>query len=254
MALSWWIAVMVGLSLSLQEPQSRPAEPEPTSATGFLYKTVEFENETYAYCVYVPPEYTPQKPWPVVLFLHGSGERGRDGFRQTDVGIARAIRRHRDWIPAVVVMPQCRPNAGWVGPMAELALRCVEQTSQEYHLDPERVYLTGLSLGGAGVWYMGARLPGQFAALVPVCGFGDMRNAARLADIPIWCFHGSADKRVPVERSREMVAAIQAAGGNVTYTEYEGGSHNVWDRAFANPKFWQWLFAQRREPARGASP
>jgi predicted peptidase len=248
------MAVMAGLSLSLQEPQSQPVEATPAPATGFLYKTVEFENETYAYCVYVPPEYTPQKAWPAILFLHGSGQRGRDGIKQTDVGIGQAIRRHREWIPGLVVMPQCRPAAGWMGGMAELALRCVEQTSREYHLDPERVYLVGLSLGGAGVWHIGARLPGRFAALVPICGFGNEEDASRLVGVPIWCFHGSADKRVPVERSREMVAAIQEAGGNVTYTEYEGGSHNVWDRTFANPKLWQWLFAQRRERARDAAP
>src|SRR5262245_54184203 len=101
------------------------AKPASTLATGFLFKTVELHDTSYAYCVYVPPEYTAERAWPVILFLHGSGERGADGFLQSEVGIGTAIRRNRALCPAIVVMPQCRPNAMWDGPMAEMALKCV---------------------------------------------------------------------------------------------------------------------------------
>jgi predicted peptidase len=238
------------------ESQS-PREQSPPE-TGFLFKTLEAESETYAYCVYVPPEYTPERAWPVILFLHGSGERGRDGFLQTDVGIARAIRRNRELCPAIVVMPQCRSGQWWQDEMLAMALRCVEETSREYHCDRQRVYLTGLSMGGAGAWRLGSRMPEAFAALVPICGFwsrpevstppAELEAAAtRLARLPIWCFHGGADPAVPVERSRELVEAVRAAGGDIQYTEVPEAGHNVWDRAYDNPGLWRWLLAQKRE-------
>ena len=119
--------------------QTAAAAPSSVTVTGFIRKTVSVDDQSYAYVVYVPPDYTPERPWPVILFLHGAGERGDDGFLQTDIGIGRAIRRHHRNIPAIVVMPQCRPNESWVGPMAGMALRCVELTSREYNLDPKRV-------------------------------------------------------------------------------------------------------------------
>ncbi|MFH1747706.1 MAG: dienelactone hydrolase family protein [Planctomycetota bacterium] len=253
--LSWrWIALIPTLAL-LAPQESQPTAPQRHAiATGFLHKTLSLGEAEYDYCVYVPPEYTPDKPWPVILFLHGSGECGRDGFLQTDVGIARAIRRYRYFFPAIVVMPQCRPGTSWSGPMAHMALASVEATSREYYLDADRLYLTGLSLGGQGTWLLGAQYADQFAALVPICGFVELGESTgqaeklvpHLANMPIWCFHGDTDRSVPVVKAREMVKLLKAAGGQVKYTEYEGVSHNSWDRAYKTPELWQWLFTQRR--------
>lgn len=246
-------AVMLALSLSTSDgPTTRPAE----VATGFIHKTLTVDGEQYAYCIYVPPGYTPEQTWPVILFLHGSGERGSDGFLQTDVGIGHAIRQRSEWFPAIVVMPQCRPDQTWVGPMGQLALMTVEATSREYNCDPTRVYLTGLSLGGHGAWHIAATLPTSFAAVIVVCGFAEWGDptgtadkiAAQLTDVPICVFHGSADRAVPVERGREMVAALRARGADVKYTEYEGLGHNVWDKAYGDSGTWKWMFAQRRTP------
>ncbi len=241
--------LMLSFAAGTNTPETAPA----SVATGFLYKTVTYGGEAYPYCVYVPPDYTPERAWPVVLFLHGSGERGSDGFLQTEVGIGTAIRRNRDLFPAIVVMPQCPAQQSWVGPMGEMALRCVEATSREYPLDPRRVYLTGLSMGGQGVWYIAASRPQNFAAIVPLCGFADLSESAaqaeqlasRLVNIPIWCFHGDSDTAVPVTKSREMVSALRRAGGQPIYTEYRGLNHNVWDRAYADSELWRWVFAQR---------
>lgn len=243
-------------ALPPSSPQTQPAEPAsaPAPATGFLFKTIRIESETYAYCVYVPPNYTSEKAWPVILFLHGSGERGRDGLLQTDVGIGRALRRNYQQIPAIVIMPQCRPDQAWVGPMGHMALRCIEETSREYRLDARRLYLTGLSMGGHGVWHIAASLPDRFAALLVICGFAELGPSTGLADklapqltqVPIWCFHGEQDTNVPVEKTREMVAAIRKAGGQVEYTEYRDGTHFVWDRVYENREVWRWLFEQRR--------
>jgi len=252
---------MFVLAMSFSAAGQQPAGVDKPIATGFLHKTLTIEQEAYAYCVYVPPEYTAEKPWPVILFLHGSGERGRDGFAQTEIGIARLIRRRHDLVPAIVVMPQCRPKTGWVGQMAKMALRCVEATSREYRCDSDRVYLTGLSMGGNGAWLLAAQFPQSFAAVVPICGFAELREstglaeklAPRLTDLPIWCFHGDADTNVPVGKSRELVAAIRSAGGTIKYTEYKGGTHNVWDRAYGSKALWKWLFAQKR-PSKPGSP
>ncbi len=244
-------------------PQSAPAGSEQRPATGFLYKTLTLDQATYAYGVYVPPDYSPERAWPVVLFLHGSGERGTDGFLQTGVGIGDTIRRNRALVPAIVVMPQCPPKQDWTGPMAQMALRCVEQTSREYHLDGGRVYLTGLSMGGQGVWHIAASLPDRFAAVVPICGFAELetstglaeRLATRLTKLPIWCFHGELDKAVPVTKARELVAAVRKAGGDVRYTEFKAADHFIWDRVYGDAEMWKWLFAQKRGgPAAGTQP
>ncbi len=228
-----------------------------TPATGFLFKTVKIGEQTYAYSVYLPPEYSEERAWPVILFLHGSGERGSDGLLQTEIGIGRAIRRDRMRCPAIVVMPQCRKEQRWRGEMLEMALRCVEETSREYRCDPRRVYLTGLSMGGAGAWTLASRMPDAFAAVVPICGYyGPFESSAseqelaqagkNWSKLPIWCYHGVKDEAVPVERTREIVASIKAAGGEVKYDEIAEGTHNVWDRAYNNAALWKWLFSRRR--------
>lgn len=251
--LNWpTLASLAALTLGPADPP--PATAPAADASGFLHKTMALNDVTYAYCVYVPPDYTPDRAWPVILFLHGSGERGDDGFLQTDVGIGRALRRNHRAIPAIVVMPQCRPGTTWAGEMGTLALRCVEATSREYHLDPQRLYLTGLSLGGHGAWHLAARVPAHFAALIVICGFADLsdsdaearRLAPQLKDIPILCFHGAQDANVPVQKTREMFAAIRAAGGRIEYTEYPDGTHFIWDRVYENREVWRWLFEQRR--------
>lgn len=239
--------VVLMLTLNLQaEPASQPADKRPPIATGFLYYTTTLDGETYAYNVFVPPTYDPEQEWPVVLFLHGSGERGSDGFLQTDVGLPHCIRQRPDRWPAVVVMPQCRANKNWWdADMGNMALKCLEETSRKYRLDSQRVYLTGLSLGGAGTWFLATNLPGRFAAIAPVCGFWKPEDASKLTGVPIWAFHGEKDDRVPAAASRDMVAAIKAAGGDVRYTEYPGQGHMIWDRVYGDRAFVDWLFAQR---------
>jgi predicted peptidase len=240
-------------------PPAPPRQERPRPAaveTGFLFKTLVEDGRRHDYCVYVPPEYEPSRAWPVILFLHGSGERGEDGLLQTDVGLPAAIRKNRRRYPAVVVMPQCRGgDVWWSEAMMTLALRCVEETSDAYHLDQNRIYVTGLSLGGAGAWHLGAKYARHVAAIVPVCGFADLgdgspgvaqRLAVQLRGVPIWCFHGALDEHVPVQKSREMVAALRAAGATVQYTEIPDGGHFIWDQAYGDDRMVSWMLAQRR--------
>lgn len=233
---------------------------------GFVKASLTLQGEKFVYQVFVPHAWSPSEEWPVILFLHGAGERGNDGRQQLAVGLGPAVRRQEKRFPALVVFPQCRQGAWWTDPqMEELALAALNETLERYNGDRERIYLTGISMGGYGTFYLAARHPELFAAAVAICGGvvppprvsrslpPDLRGgdpyrkmAARLASIPFWIFHGSADPIVPVEESRRMVAALQAAGARVKYTEYPGVGHNSWDRAYAEPGLFGWMLSQRK--------
>ena len=255
------------LVLALEGAGARAGE------TGFLDRTVTVNGVRYRYQVYVPVDYAPQQTYPVLLFLHGAGERGDDGLLQTHVGLGAAIRQARARFPFLVVFPQARRETWWVGDMAAQALQALEQTITEFHGDPHRLYLSGVSMGGYGTWYVAARAGGRFAAIVPVCGWVTLpradlpaeRQAALRADNPfvqapdpytaaaagigrtaVWLFHGAADPLVSVEESRRLFTALQALGADVKYTEYAGVGHNAWDQAYAEPELVPWLLSHRR--------
>ncbi|MEK7728184.1 MAG: alpha/beta hydrolase-fold protein, partial [candidate division KSB1 bacterium] len=139
-------------------------------ATGFLQRQVTLHNNEYCYQIFVPKNFTPKQKWPVLLFLHGAGERGSDCSAQTEIGLGPLLAQQRDTFPAIVVMPQCRPREVWFGEMEQYALLALEQTLAEFNGDRSRVYLTGLSMGGYGTFYLAARNPNKFAALLPICG------------------------------------------------------------------------------------
>ncbi|HOV75536.1 MAG TPA: dienelactone hydrolase family protein [Candidatus Hydrogenedentes bacterium] len=220
-----------------------------TVQTGFINRSVSVGGVDRRYVVYVPREYTPDKAWPLILFLHGAGERGDDGLLQTEVGIGHAIRLNPDRFPCLVVMPQC-PKDVWWHEVPEHIAAALEDALEAYRADPERIYLTGLSMGGFGTWIYGAAHVDTFAAFMPICGGGNPADAAKLAARPVWAFHGADDDTVPPEKSREMVEAVRRAGGHVQYTEYPGTGHNSWDNAYGDPASIPWLLKQRK-PAAG---
>ena len=254
-----------GLSLLLLLATVLPAFAR--TQTGFLDRTVSVSGTTYRYQVFVPAEFSKKKSWPVILFLHGAGERGADGLIQTDVGIGHAIRLKNSRFPFVVVMPQCLENKIWGEPdMQAQALAALDASIKEFHGDRNRIYLTGLSMGGFGTWEIAATHPGRFAALVPICGgvrpqkdWPKLRvpsaddpkltdpyaEVARLiGSTPVWIFHGDADPAVPVAESRHMAEALKAANAKFKYTEYPGVGHNSWDPAYAEPDLVPWLLEQ----------
>lgn len=236
--------------------------------TGFLDGTVSVGGEAYRYQVFVPADWSNAVKWPVILFLHGAGERGNDGLRQTSVGLPEAIRENPAAFPFVVVMPQCRANQIWSDPpMAAQALAALDSVVKEFHGDRDRLYLTGMSMGGYGTWDYAARMPGTFAALVVVCGglagpkfwpqlhvpmMDDPKiadpyaeTARRVGKTPVWIFHGDADDTIPVGEARKMAAALKAPGANFQYTEYVGVGHDSWLKAYAEPRLGSWLLEQR---------
>jgi len=242
--------------------------------TGFLNRSVVVNGTSYRYQVYVPATWTSDRRWPVILFLHGAGERGDDGLAQTEIGIGRAIRLHSDRFPAIVVMPQCPKDNWWEDAAMEAqALAALNQACKEFRGDADRIYLTGLSMGGYGSWSLAAKYPGKWAAAVVICGgvvvpkvpgapekpitpgVDPYADAAKKigSTLPVWVFHGAADPAVPVEESRNMVAALKAIGSDVKYTEYEGVQHNSWDKAYSEPELPIWLFAQRLSARKDAT-
>jgi predicted peptidase len=237
-----------------------------THETGFLIRSVTVRGTAYPYSVYVPRAFDASKSWPVILFLHGSGERGKDGLKSTQIGVAAAIRANPDRVPAIVLFPQAPVESRWLGEPAEAAMAALEASIAEFHGDRSRLYLTGLSMGGYGTWHLALAHPDTFAALVIVCGGllphetttavhqspltkgqGDPYafTAHALRTLPIRMFHGDADPVIPVSESRRLAEALKNEAADATLVEFAGVGHNAWDRAFGDAELWRWLFRQR---------
>jgi predicted peptidase len=233
-----------------------------------LERAATIGTDVYPYRVYVPDGHYEQGDWPVILFLHGSGEGGRDGLRQSEVGLGPAIAADPERFPAVVVFPQSPRGQPWRGPSAELAVRALERTMEEFDIDRQRQYLIGVSMGAYGAYRLAMDEPLRFAALVGICGGLDtpggrplpteiddnmppadtFLDAARLLrHLPIWLFHGDADQIVPVTESRALVEAASQVGGRLRYTEYPGFGHAIWKLALDDPDLMPWLLSQRNE-------
>ncbi len=238
--------------------------------TGFLNRRVMVNGTSYKFQVYVPEQWTPSEHWPIILFLHGRGERGSDGLDQTQIGLPAAIRAHPERWPFVVVMPQVPYNHHWwTDPdMMAMAMGALNAESREFHGDPQRTYLTGLSMGGYGVWELAKNHPGTFAAIVPVASgvywsYAPQRwrdsslptqYASRIGRTPVWMFHGADDNVVIPKQSVLMFDALKAAGGHVRLWEYAGVRHNAWDKGYAEPELPRWLLAHRLEGVSNTQP
>lgn len=230
--------------------------------------TIRVNGTTYRYEYFVPARWDATRRWPVVLYLHGAGERAGRNTSPTDVGLGRALLETPDDFPFVCVIPRCANDAWWSdADMEKLALRALDDVMERFAGDPNRVYLTGMSMGGYGVWNLAMKHPKRFAAIAPICGrthpapgipapagnlgvpphderFAEL--ADRLGDVPTWVFHGALDPVVPVEESRQAVAALRSRFRPVVYTEYSKAEHEVWDLAYSQDGFWEWMLAKRR--------
>ncbi|HEY2094217.1 MAG TPA: prolyl oligopeptidase family serine peptidase [Thermoanaerobaculia bacterium] len=239
----------------------------PMRETGFLARSLTIGATSYPYVVYVPRDYDAARAWPVILFLHGSGERGTDGWRETIHGVANTIRFDPARVPAIVVFPQAPPETRWLDEPADAAMLALDHAIAEFHGDESRVYITGLSMGGYGTLHLAMAHPNRFAAAVVVCGGllphptttavqqsplttgGDPYAiaASRLRELPMWFFHGKDDNVIPIDESRHLVDELHHAGAcDVHFTEYEGVGHGAWDRAYGEAAMWNWLFEQKR--------
>lgn len=196
---------------------------------------------TYNYLVILPDDYNPGRKYPLVLFLHGSGERGED---------LELVKKHGPFAKmkdlktqSILIAPQCPMGERWI---PEGLAGLLDQVERTYPIEKSRIYLTGLSMGGFGTWSFAGFQPERFAAIAPICAGGNAADAARVANIPIWAFHGDADKSVTLDKGQEMIDAVRAAGGDPKFTVYPGVGHDSWTRTYNNPEFYDWLFTQKR--------
>ncbi|MGY1410918.1 MULTISPECIES: carboxylesterase family protein [unclassified Luteimonas] len=258
-------ALVLLMAAMLAACGSTPPRPD---RGGFVEREVTIDGRRHRYQVFVPASVARGKA-PVVVFLHGSGERGDDNRSQLAVGLGPHLREYADEFPAIVVFPQAPADSEW-NQLADVVFAQLDAATLEFNGDPDRTSLTGLSMGGYGVWELALRQSERFAALVPVCGgllharrpsmavtgLDDEADpyaavAQRLREVPVWLFHGARDESVPVEYSRRLDMALQAAGArDARYTEFPEADHNSWDAAYATPELWTWLFVQRRSVQR----
>ena len=244
---------------------SLPSRPE---SGGFVERTLDAGDGGRRYQVFVPSRHAGAGRLPVVLFLHGSGERGDDGDAPTRAGLGPHLRARAGDFPAIVVFPQVPGDGEWTGTNVAMALAALDAATAEFGGDRSRTYLTGMSMGGYGTWELALAEPQRFAALVPVCGavraparrptlrvtaVADDADpfatiAARLHAVPTWIFHGAEDDVVPPGEDRLLAAAFRAAGAReLRHTEFPGVGHDSWDATYAHQPLWDWLFAQRRD-------
>lgn len=227
-------------------------------ADAFVARTYRGHGRTMPYRLFVPDNYTRHRKYPLVLFLHGGGGRGVDNLKQIQGGNGFIIDlfvklESQATFPCFVVAPQSPQQEGWIEydsitPTNQLqsVLELIGHLERSYSIDSDRLYVLGQSMGGFGTFAMITLQPQMFAAAVSICGGGDERNAAKIAHVPIWAFHGERDEAVRVERSREMIAAMMRAGGRPKYTEYKGEGHLIWSRVVKEHELLPWMFRQKR--------
>jgi predicted peptidase len=224
--------------------------------TAHTFKGKTSEEVSMQYLLFLPKDYQEkgEKKWPLMLFLHGAGERGTNLAAVTMHGPPKIVKTQPDF-PFVLVSPQCPSGQIWSAP-ALLAL--LDDVLKNHNVDPNRVYLTGLSMGGFGTWTLGLRYPERFAALVPICGGGnsldvllpDPKKAARLKKIPVWAFHGAKDPVVKLEESQRMVDSLHKIGNEAKLTVYPEAQHDSWTEAYNTKELYDWLLQQKLTASR----
>ncbi|MBH8551306.1 prolyl oligopeptidase family serine peptidase [Nostocaceae cyanobacterium CENA357] len=201
--------------------------------------------DTYNYLLFLPDrQKTPEQLIPTIIFLHGAAERGFNLENVKRQGIPQIVEEHPNF-PFIVISPQCLPGQYWSVPPLSILL---DQAIASYPIDGDRIYLTGLSMGGYGTWRWATTEPQRFAAIAPVCGGDNPLKARNLKNLPVWAFHGAQDHVVPLRESGNMVSVLQACGGNVKFTVYPEADHDSWTQTYNNPELYEWFLQHRRQP------
>ena len=190
------------------------------------------------YLLYLPTDYNDnEKDFPLVLFLHGAGERGTDIEKVKVHGLPKLISQGKEF-PFIVVSPQCPDNMFW---NVDILAALLDEIESNYRIDKNKIYVTGLSMGGHGTWELAIAKPNRFAAIAPVCGWSDPEKACTIKEVLIWVFHGAKDKVVPVAASEKMVEALKSCGADVKFTIYPEANHDSWTETYNNDELYIWL-------------
>lgn len=244
------LSILIVLICGLITATVNAAEPAAGTQVEQSLKSVKVDGGELNYLLFLPDSFgKTDRRLPLMLFLHGAGERGNGNLPLVKKHGPPKVAEEKSDFPFVVISPQCPTGKSWTDEtMRTMLLEVIDDVQAKYKTDPERVYLTGLSMGGFGSWKLAADHPDRFAAVVPICGGGDPATAAKLKSLPIWVFHGAKDTAVPLKRSEDMVAAIKEAGGDVEFTIYPEAGHDSWTETYNNPKLYEWLLSKKREP------
>ncbi len=261
-----FLVVIAALATLLESSFAQPAATQPTTGPSDPFEADVFVAESgfkLPYRLLKPIAPKPDVRYPLVLFLHGSGECGDDNSKQVIGNVRKLFGRDesRQMFPCYMILPQCPAEGSWTNGKywtrdhaqpaepskpAAAVLALVESMLRNPAIDSDRVYVFGNSMGGYGTWEMISRRPDLFAAAMPICGGGDEAQAVKIANVPTWAFHGELDESVPVARSRDMIKALKDAGAKPRYNEYPGVGHKVWSKAMSEGDFLPWMFAQKR--------
>lgn len=196
------------------------------------------------YLLFLPQDYSKgKKDWPLLLFLHGAGERGDSLELVGKHGPPKIVEGQPDF-PFILVSPQCPKDEWW---SKDVLIALLDEVSARYRVDENRIYLTGLSMGGFGTWNLAVEYPDKFAAIAPICGGGDPHKAHRIKHLPVWIFHGEKDEVVPISKSEEMAKALKACGSNVKFTIYPEATHDSWTETYNNPELYDWFLKHRKQ-------
>lgn len=203
--------------------------------------------DTLRYLIHVPDDYEvdPARRWPLVLFLHGAGERGVDPDLAALHGPPKLADAGHEF-PFILVSPHCPESSRWDAEPTVLS-RLLDEVSSQFRVDPDRISVTGLSMGGFGTWTLAVRYPQRFSAIAPICGGLWGQSAAPIRRLPVWAFHGDADDVVPISMTEEIVTELRSLGSDVRFTRYAGVGHDSWTETYDDPELYEWLLAQRRE-------
>ena len=258
--------LLTGTFFLLLVGSSNAQIPEPGDFGSYMEASYPSDEGTLLYRIMFPINFDATQKYPLVLFLHGAGERGNDNQKQLVHG-SRLFQDSSTRYPAIVVFPQCPAEDYWANvdvdvidgnrrftfmadgpatrPLAQV-MELVDKLIDQPYTDPARLYVTGLSMGGMGTWELLWRMPGKLAAAAPICGGGNPRAAGEMTEVPIWAFHGVKDDVVRPHFTMRMIKAVQRAGGTAKVTFFPKANHNSWDPAFATPDYLSWMFSNRK--------
>ncbi len=236
---SFLVIVCVGYETTIGANKGKAGEQSNQMLNEKIAKVIDCN-----YLLYLPVDYgKDDKKWPLILFLHGKGERGNNIEVIKKQGPPKMIAQGKSF-DFIVVSPQC-PNDLWWPEQTDVLITLLDEIEAKYRVDTDRVYLTGLSMGGFGTWTLAIEYPNRFAAIAPICGGSEQYLGYRLKKVPVWAFHGAKDNVVPLIRSQEMVNAVKKTGGDAKLTVYPEAEHDSWTETYNNPELYQWFLSHK---------
>ena len=240
------IALLFGITLPAAADEPAPGKQVAAKLPVKVTSSDAVAESDLHYLIFLPEGYSKEKKFPLMLFLHGAGERGDNDLPLVKKhGPPKLVESTRKDFPFILISPQCPKGSWW---NSEHLFKLLDEVESKYSVDKSQVYVTGLSMGGFGTWKMTAEQPKRFAAAIPICGGGDPKTAEKLVDLPIWVFHGDKDTAVKLEQSEKMVNAIKEAGGkSVKLTVYPGVGHDSWTETYNNKEVYEWLLSHKRK-------